>query len=188
MRSISELKQASKAVIEPQKWDAILATLIVFAVIGALGTVGIGFILAGPLLVGLIYYLTSIRKGDKPVLNTLVDGFKEPLSSSIVTYVLQLIFVFLWSLLFVIPGIIKSFSYAMSMYIVADNPSISATEAITQSRKMMDGHKMQLFMLYLSFILWYLLGMITFGLAIIYITPFIKAAELEFYFDLKENQ
>jgi uncharacterized membrane protein len=189
MRTISELKQASKAAIEPQKWEAVIAALIVFGAISALtAAAGIGVILAGPLLVGLIYYLSSIRKGDKPVYNTLLDGFKEPLTSSIITYILQGIFVFLWSLLFFIPGIIKFYSYSMSLYIVADNPQIAATEAITQSRQMMDGHKMELFMLHFSYILWYLLGAITFGLALIYITPFVKAAELEFYLELKNNQ
>jgi uncharacterized membrane protein len=189
MRTISELKEDSKKALEPQKWEAILATIIVFGVISALtAAAGIGFILTGPIMVGLIYYLSAIRKGDKPVYNTLLDGFKEPLTSSIVTYILQSIFIVLWSLLLFIPGIIKSFSYSMSLYIVADQPSISASDAITQSRKMMDGHKMELFMLYFSFILWYLLGIITFGLALLYIMPFIKAAELEFYLELKSQQ
>lgn len=189
MRTISELKEVSKAAIEPQKWEAIIAILIVYGVMSALtAAAGIGIILAGPLMVGLIYYLSSIRKGDKPVYNTLLDGFKEPLTSSIITYILQSVFIFLWSLLFLIPGIIKFYSYAMSLYLVADNPQISATEAITQSRKMMDGHKMELFTLHLSYILWFLLGILTFGLALIYIAPFVKAAELEFYHELKENQ
>lgn len=188
MRSISELKQASKQAIEPQKWEAIIAVLIVYAVIGVLSAAGIGIIIAGPMIVGLIYYITSIRKGDKPVYNTLLDGFKEPLTSSIVTFLLQNIFIILWSLLLIIPGIIKSFSYAMSLYIISDHPNMSATDAITLSSKMMDGHKMELFMLYLSYIGWYLLGVITFGLAILYIAPFVKAAELEFYLELKANQ
>ena len=188
MRTISELREDSKKALEPQKWEAILATIIVFGVISALATVGVGFIIAGPLMVGLIYYLSAIRKGDKPVFNTLLDGFKEPLTSSIVTYILQSIFIVLWSFLLIIPGIIKAFSYSMSLYIVADQPNISANDAITQSRKMMDGHKMELFMLYFSFIGWYLLGIITFGLAIIYIMPFVRAAELEFYLELKNHQ
>lgn len=96
------------------------------------------------------------------------------------------IFTFLWSLLFFIPGIVKSFSYAMTFYILNDHPEYSATQAITESRKMMHGHKGELFVLYLSFLGWDLLSLLTFGiLEIVYVAPYKAAAVAGFYDAIK---
>jgi uncharacterized membrane protein len=187
MKTISEYKQIAKENVQPQLFEAIIAMFIVGAIIGALSPLGVGIIVAGPLIVGLIYYFTKLRNREKATYNNLFDGFKEPLTSSIVGFVLSSIFILLWSLLFLIPGIIKCFAYKMTLYIISENPTIAADEAITQSRKMMDGNKYRLFLLYLSYIGWYLLGIFTFGLSILYIAPFIKAAELEFYHDIKNR-
>ena len=91
------------------------------------------------------------------------------------------VFIFLWSLLLVIPGLIKSYSYAMSNFILADNPTMSANDAITASRKMMDGNKWRLFCLDFSFIGWYLLCGLTFGLLTFFVEPYHQAARAEFY-------
>jgi uncharacterized membrane protein len=183
MRSSYELKQAAKAYVKPQLFEAIIAVFLIGLVLGT----GFGFIIAGPLFIGLIYYLGQLKKGERAIFETLLDGFKEPLTSSIVGYILSKIFIFLWSLLFIIPGIIKTYSYAMTLFIISDNPTISGNEAITQSRKMMDGNKWNLFLLHLSFIGWFILGLFTFGLALIYIAPILKASELEFYHDIKNR-
>ncbi|MFU8793231.1 MAG: DUF975 family protein [Acholeplasmataceae bacterium] len=173
--------------VKPQHFEAMIAVLIVSLVVGALSSIGIGFIIAGPLYVGLIYYFKKLQVQERTEFNIIFDGFKDPLTPSIVGYVLVLVFTFLWSLLFLIPGIIKSFSYAMTLYIIAENPTITATEAITRSREIMVGNKFRLFILYLSFIGWAILGIFTFGLAIIYIMPVIQASVLEFYNDVKTN-
>ncbi|WP_124726732.1 DUF975 family protein [Staphylospora marina] len=94
---------------------------------------------------------------------------------------LQSIYLFLWSLLLVIPGIIKSYSYALSHWILIDHPEISVNEAITRSRKMMDGYKWKLFVLQLSFIGWFLLGFLTSGLAFFYVIPYYHATMTQFY-------
>lgn len=91
------------------------------------------------------------------------------------------LFVSLWSLLLVIPGIIKAYSYSMSYYILADNPEISSLEAITRSRQMMKGHKMTLFILQLSFLPWILLVLVSLGIASIYVTPYVSATMANFY-------
>lgn len=187
MRTIQELKLQAKENVKPQHFEAIIAVLIVSLAIGALSSVGVGFIIAGPLFVGLIYYFKKLEMKEKTDFNIIFDGFKEPLTSSIVGYIVVLIFTFLWSLLFIIPGIIKSFSYSMTLYIIAENPTMKATEAITRSREMMIGQKFRLFLLQLSFIGWFILGIFTFGLAIIYIAPVIQASVLEFYNDVKTN-
>ena len=95
------------------------------------------------------------------------------------------IYIMLWTLLFYIPGIVKSYSYAMTPYILLDKPELSATDAITESRKMMNGHKMELFILDLSFIGWILLSLLTCGILFLYVAPYMQAARAEFYRTLK---
>ena len=91
----------------------------------------------------------------------------------------------LWSCLLVVPGIIKSFSYSQAQLIIAENPTMSANEAITLSRKMMDGHKWEYFVFILSFILWFLLVGVTFGIAGIYVIPYVQTAQINFYKKVK---
>lgn len=95
------------------------------------------------------------------------------------------IYIVLWTLLLVIPGIIKSFSYAMTPYILDEHPELSANEAIDKSRAMMRGHKFDLFYLYLSFIGWILLTLITCGIGFIWLYPYLQTATAAFYYDLK---
>jgi uncharacterized membrane protein len=91
-------------------------------------------------------------------------------------------------MLFIIPGIVKSYSSAMSYYIMCDNPEMGANEAITRSREMMNGHKWQLFCLHFSFIGWILLSMLTCGLLLFMVTPYMNAATAEFYEKLKRDE
>ena len=111
-------------------------------------------------------------------------GFKDLWCAFKVQFLTGL-FTFLWSLLFVIPGIIKALSYSMSTYILAENPGMPALEAIERSKKMMDGHKADLFVLGLSFIGWALLGSITLGIAYIWIIPYVSTTYVNFYNQIK---
>lgn len=97
-------------------------------------------------------------------------------------------YTFLWSLLFIIPGIIKTFSYSMAPFILADNPNLTSSEALSESIKIMNGHKFDLFVLQLSFFLWYILGAITFGIAYIYVVPYFEATMTNFYNEIKERK
>ena len=91
------------------------------------------------------------------------------------------IYVFLWSLLFIIPGIMASFSYAMTDYILADQPELTASEAIERSKEMMYGNRFRLFCLDLSFIGWTILCMFTLGVGNLWLTPYKNAAKAAFY-------
>ena len=88
-------------------------------------------------------------------------------------------------MLLIIPGIIAAFSYSMSYYIINDHPELSAMEAITLSKEMMAGHKMDLFVLYLSFFGWFILGIFTLDLGFLYLAPYNNATIANFYQDLK---
>lgn len=103
------------------------------------------------------------------------------------TSLLAGIFIFLWSLLLVVPGIIKAISYSLVYFILIDNPEYSAIEAITKSREMMYGHKWELFCLFFSFIGWWLLCVVTFGIAAIWVSSYFMTAFAKFYENLKEN-
>ena len=105
------------------------------------------------------------------------------------TLFLRDLFLWLWSLLFVIPGIIKSYSYRMVPYILAEHPELSANEVITRSRKMMNGNKWQAFKLDLSFIGWILLGTVTLGIVQVFWTsPYMESAQAALYLKLRDEQ
>jgi uncharacterized membrane protein len=94
----------------------------------------------------------------------------------------------LWSLLLLIPGSIKSYSYAMTEYILKDNPELQNNAAIEKSMEMMNGHKLRLFLLHLSFIGWYIVGVLTLFIGFFWIIPYVHTAEAAFYEDLKAQQ
>ncbi|MCL2557928.1 MAG: DUF975 family protein [Treponema sp.] len=170
-------------------WLPAVGVVVIYAVIlGASGVAVLGpFILGGPLALGLAtYFLNSVR-GQNAKIEDLFQGFKN-FGSSCILFILQSLFVALWSLLLVIPGIVKTFSYSMSFYILRDNPEIGWQEAITRSRKMMDGHKGKLFCLYLSFIGWALLCVLSFGIGYLWLLPYMETSVAAFYEDLKNNQ
>jgi len=107
------------------------------------------------------------------------------------SFVLQLlttIFVLLWLLLFIVPGIIKALAYSMAPYILADNPEMSGLDAINASKEMMQGHKGRLFCLLFSFIGWFLLAILTFGVGFIFLAPYVATAKAEFYQDLLDRK
>lgn len=98
---------------------------------------------------------------------------------------LMMIFTILWTLLLIIPGIIKAFAYALTPYILVDKPELSPNQAIDLSVKMMKGHKFDLFWLYLSFIGWILLSIVTLGIGIFWLMPYMTATMGAFYEDVK---
>ena len=97
------------------------------------------------------------------------------------------LFIALWSLLLIIPGIIKAFSYAMTPYILVEYPELSASEAIHRSRMMMRGHKFDLFWLYLGFIGWFLLCLLTAGIGFLWLSPYVETAKAAFYEEVKAD-
>ena len=101
--------------------------------------------------------------------------------------VLMGIYTFLWSLLLLVPGIIKSISYSMTYYIMRENPGMSGEQAIQRSMAMMRGHKMQYFLLILSFIGWAILALIPAGLGFIWLIPYMYTAQAAFYEELKKD-
>ena len=135
---------------------------------------------AGHFLVGLIAVSVKIYSDVTPDVNDLFHGFKN-YGNILGVYLLQEVYIFLWSLLFGIPGLIKTYSYSMTLFIINDNPNKMINECITDSRKMMDGYKWKLFCLDLSYIGWYFLCALTLGILSLWVVPKHQYARYLFY-------
>jgi len=105
----------------------------------------------------------------------------------VLSRIISSLLIFLWSLLLIIPGIIKSLAYSQIIYIIYDTPNISTMDAMIESERLMDGHKGDLFMLGFSFIGWDLLALVTAGIASFYVEPYKQMTYLEFYNDIKKT-
>ena len=187
----SELKKKAKAALKPKHWIAVGTDWLAGATAGSVATAGfgLGIIFAPALDFGLKSFYkelvaTKEAKFEKLFTDTL-SGFWKKLGTAWVV----VLYTFLWRLLFVIPGIVKSYSYAMTYYIMLDHPEMKINQAITESRRMMNGYKWKLFVLDLSFIGWRLLGLIVpLGLLnILYVNPYIAATKAAFYEELKNE-
>jgi uncharacterized membrane protein len=146
-------------------------------------------ILLIPLTFGTVYFcIKLIRREAVEVSNVFLVYQSYNLSlKAILNTITVGILVFLWSLLLIIPGIIKGISYALTKYIIIDNHDIKNLEAIHLSSKMMDGYKWKYFKLHVSFIGWYILGALSFGIGFIWITPYIETSFAAFYQHVKEQ-
>lgn len=137
-----------------------------------------------PLTVGLVSFFIRAARGEHSLSN-IWSGFKGNYKNVVWTIFKRDLFVYLWSLLFVIPGIIKSFQYAMAEYILADNPDMRSKEVLLMSREMMKGNKWRYFVLELSFIGWLLLGSLVFGVGTLFVAPYMQATLTQFYLEMK---
>ncbi|MBQ1196437.1 MAG: DUF975 family protein [Clostridia bacterium] len=185
----SEIKKSAKEAMK-NKWGLAIGVFLVYGLISsAISATGIGAIATGLLSVGFAAFFLDALRSEKASFDSFFKGFTEYLGTKLVSMLLVGIYTFFWTILFYIPGIVKTYSYAMTPYILLDKPELSANEAITDSRMMMRGHKMELFLLDLSFIGWILLSILTCGILFIYVVPYMQAARAEFYRTLKgENE
>ena len=141
-----------------------------------------------PLIVGFANaFLKLLVQGDDALTENMYRIATKNYWHKVWGMFLMYIFIFLWSLLLVIPGIVKSFSYAMTPFILEERPELSANEAIDHSRAMMKGHKFDLFWLILSFIGWLILSVFTLGLGLIWLIPYMQTAMAGFYEDVKAD-
>jgi uncharacterized membrane protein len=145
------------------------------------------FIITGPLILGINGYFLKRTRSEEIIVENIFDGFKRFIQSFLLTFFTAL-FVTLWSLLLIVPGIIKGLGYSMAMFILYDNPKIGSLEALKRSQVMMKGYKGKLLCLYLSFIGWGLLCILTFGIGVIWLYPYIMLSFANFYENLKRNQ
>lgn len=145
----------------------------------------IAYFLIGPLVIGLFCTFLYLLRGDKNLVDNMFKLGFRPYWRSVMGYFLMAIKVLLWTLLLIIPGAIKILAYSLTPYILKDNPELSCLQAIERSRLMMKGNKWRMFVLILSFIGWFLLGIITLGIGFFWIAPYMYTTMGAFYEDVK---
>ncbi len=196
----ASLKEAAKAKLNNNLWNLLIPLLVVMLVSFVSGFISGMFeedsmlglvvtlileLVSLPLSVGVIAYFLNFIRGKEYSVNDLVKYygmFGPVLAISLLVGVL----VCLWSILFVIPGIIAALSYSMVFYIFVDNPDINAMDALSESKRLTNGYKLDYFMFILSFIGWFLLVLFTFGIAIIYVGPYVSVSTAMYYEELKK--
>ncbi len=204
MLTINEYKSRGKAYLEDNWVEVIIATLIFMITTLISGGLrvstrspredfGIGLIInfrnmlqwviAGPLQYGYIVFIKALRTKDAH-LGQMFEGFKR-FFDTFLLHVIRGIIVTLFTLLLIIPGIIAAISLSMAFLILQDNPDMTALQAIEESRFLMQGNKMRFFEFQISFIGWFILGVLTLGIGFLYLNPYYKSAKIEFYEDLK---
>ena len=186
----AELKAQARQMMGGNMGMLIVCMVIVAALAGvcsAIPYIGpvLGICVLGPLSLGEAYIYLNLTRGYEPDVNVLFSGFQR-FTDTLVLTILMRIFIFLWSLLLFVPGVIKAISYSQAYYILAEHPEMSGKEALDASIEMMDGHKMDYFVLLLSFIPWLLLCTITCGLAVLYVYPYMDATLVNFYQTIKQ--
>ncbi|MBF1565910.1 MAG: DUF975 family protein [Prevotella salivae] len=201
MDSITNYKNRALSALE-NKWGNFVAITFVYGFI-----IGITQILSGDKdspailhLIGLVLFILALPltwgyqtlflgavRGGEATAKDMFEGYnKELFSRVLTTTLLYYVYVFLWSMLLLIPGCIKAYSYAMTPYILKDNPEMKNNAAIEESMRMMDGHKLELFLLDLSFIGWAILSILTCCIGFLWLTPYMNMARVNFYEDLKK--
>ena len=126
----------------------------------------------------------ALARNENVDYGMLFDGFKDYLRIFLTLLLVQ-IYTILWMLLLIIPGLVKCYSYSMTSFILKDNPEMKYDAAINESMRMMQGHKMKLFLLDLSFIGWFFLSILTLGIGFLFLQPYMSTAHAHFYEDLK---
>ena len=173
-------------------WKTFALISLVYTLItgacSAIPTVGsvASLVISGPFALALAMISLKVLRAEGIEVGNLFDGFQN-FKTAFLLGLLNGIFTALWSLLFVIPGIIKAYSYSMSTYILADNPTMNQGDARKASIEMMKGHKWELFCLHFSFIGWYLLTGLTLGILGLWVTPYTQTATAAFYENLKNQ-
>ena len=157
----------------------ILASLPII-IIASLFAAVIYFVLGSFIGVGYAKFNLNLVDKKNAAFETLFEYFSHWKTTTI-TRLLRALYVFLWSLLFIIPGIVAGFSYAMTDYILAEEPELTADEAISQSKSIMMGNKWRFFCLQFSFIGWDILATLAFGIGHLWLTPYKQAAYAAFY-------
>ena len=201
MKTISEYKDMALQSLEGKWGKAAIASLIAFIILELFGSSpsffmdpipsmvlqGVFSLLLLPLAWGYITFFLRIIRDENLDYGHLFDGFNQYFRIFLAE-LLKGIYILLWALLLIIPGLIKEYSYAMTEFILKDNPEMSGEEAICESMRLMQGHKMQLFLLDLSMIGWLILSILTLGIGLLFLLPYNYTAHAHFYEDLKAKQ
>lgn len=171
-------------------WGLAIGTFLVYGIlisslqfIPVIGSV-LALFIAGPMLVGVSMFSLSLSRGENARLEQIFEGFKN-YGTVLGAYLLMVLFIFLWALLLIIPGIIAGLAYSQTFYILAEDDTIGSMDALRKSKEMMNGYKWKYFCLGLRFIGWALLCILTLGIGFLWLSPYIQISYAKFYEDIK---
>lgn len=195
MKQASELRAEAREALKGM-WGSSAVMVFVYEVLVSAASVAIGnvthgsgSVLAAMALAPMAYALNiaflRLYRKDPQELGYLFQEFNNRVY---LTSILATLYTMLWFMLLIIPGIIKAYSYSMTYYVLEDNPDLSGDKAIEESMRLMDGHKWELFRLHLSFIGWALLCILTLGIGILWLIPYMNTAQAAFYENLKAEE
>lgn len=161
----------------------------VLAIVGVFATVAVAysivlFIISGAVSLGYAKFNLNLINRNGPKVEELFSQFKR-FKSGFVMYFFRGLYTFLWMLLFIVPGIIASYSYAMAPYILYENPDMTGRQALAASKELMRGNKWRLFCLSISFIGWNFLCLFTLGIGALFLHPYVEASWAAFYREIK---
>ena len=203
MKTRAELKAMAKESLQGKYGDAIVITVLLFIISALIGGATAAFttnmseenaeiiesivelILSGLFTFGYLSFFLKISRNEDVEINELWNK-TSMFMTFIAAAILIGLFTTLWTLLLIIPGIIAAYSYQMTLYILLDNPNMNVMDAIKESKRMMKGHKMDYFILQLSFIGWIILGIFTLGILYLWLVPYMNVTMCNFYNNLKE--
>ncbi|HPJ44525.1 MAG TPA: DUF975 family protein [Tenuifilaceae bacterium] len=189
-----ELMRMAKASLKG-KWGIAVGTfLLYFLITGAIAGSAevapffglLNLIVGGPFALGITIFSLAISRESEPRLEQIFQGFNN-FTTALVAYLLMVLFIILWTLLLIIPGIIAALSYSMTFYIIADDSSIKPMDALNKSKTMMYGYKWKFFCLGLRFIGWALLCILTLGIGFLWLIPYVQVSYAKFYDDIKDK-
>lgn len=174
------------------KWSLAMGGFAVyflfFALLQSIPKVGpiVWMFIAGPLEGGLAIFFLAISRKQEPKIEQLFQGF-DNFGTLLGAYWLKILYVLLWSLLLIVPGIIASLSYSMTFFIIADDTSIGISEALRKSKAMMHGKKWKLFCFHWRFFGWFLLSLLLAGIGFLWLFPYMQVGLAKFYEDLRDE-
>ena len=190
MRTNQEIRQDVSAMLKG-KWSVAVLVALVFGVIASFTSCSFPLVLFvyAPMSLGFVKMMIGYVRGTQRM---EVEGIFSAFNStyywkSMGLYLLQGIYTFLWTLLFIIPGIVKACSYFFAPYILADNPTMTAEESICRSMQIMEGHKMQLFLMLLGYVTLAMLSSILLFIPMLWIMPYYQVALAKFYEEVKHS-
>ena len=192
MKSNQQLMNEARASLSG-RWGLAIGGFLIYNILIAImqtipmfGTITM-LIVGGPMLLGSIYFSLKLAKNQEVGIEILFDGF-QLFVKALGTYLLMGLYILGWTLLLIIPGIIKTISYSQSFYLLAENNELGSEEAILKSMRMMDGNKMRYFILTLHFIPWALLCILTLGIGFLWLIPYVQVSLANFYLDLVNEE
>lgn len=189
----AEITRRARASLEG-RWGLAIGVTLVYGLLTNLpssASEDIGWLvellIEGPLQVGIATFFLNLTRNRPAEFPQLFEGFRT-FGNALGAYLLTTLFILLWSLLLIIPGIIAALSYAMAFYILADSPELGPMDAISRSKRIMDGHKWRLFCLGFRFLGWILLSVfLTLGIGLLWVFPYMAASFAQFYETVRDD-